>query len=387
VSARSADIDPSTDGFDGAGRAGTVIFVTQVLDPDDPVLGFVPIYLRPLSARVDRLVVIANEVRAVPPDLDAEVLSLGKEHGYGRARRLARYQSFLSRYGAGSPSAVMAHMCPIYLSLAAPVGRLHAMRMLLWFAHPADTWRLRVAERVADAVVTTSPGSYPHPSAKLHCIGQGIDVQTFAASPATDGPLRLLALGRTSPDKGYPVLIEAVAKVIRRGTPVELRIVGSATTPAEHRHRSELERLVADAGLTGQVIIEAGVPHAEVPELIAGSSVLVNTTVDGSCDKTVFEAAACGRVVLASSRSFEAFLSGLSTYLRYRPGDVDQLADRIVEVGALSLESRRELGLELRDRVVREHSNLHWAEQVAALATQPRTTASSAAMAGKGATR
>ena len=43
-----------------------LVFVTQVLDPDDAVLGFVPNYLRPLARRVDRLVVIANEVRAIP---------------------------------------------------------------------------------------------------------------------------------------------------------------------------------------------------------------------------------------------------------------------------------------------------------------------------------
>ena len=67
----------------------TLAFVTQVLDPNDPVLGFVPSYLRPLSRRVDHLVVIANEVRSVPNDLDAEVVSLGKEKGHGRQRRLA----------------------------------------------------------------------------------------------------------------------------------------------------------------------------------------------------------------------------------------------------------------------------------------------------------
>ena len=67
----SDPVRPDATKLDCGSQAGAIsamtrlVFVTQVLDPEDAVLGFVPNYLRPLACRVDRLVVIANEVREI----------------------------------------------------------------------------------------------------------------------------------------------------------------------------------------------------------------------------------------------------------------------------------------------------------------------------------
>ncbi len=314
-------------------RLTTLVFVTQVLDPNDPVLGFVPSYLRPLSRRVDHLVVIANEVRSVPHDLNAEVVSLGKEKGHGRQRRLARYEATLGRLALRRGSAaIVAHMCPIYLVLASPVAKLAGMRSLLWFAGPWDTFRLRTAERMTDAIVTTSQSSYPRRSSKVHAIGQAIDLDIFAYCPRSDHrePFTLLALGRTAPAKNFPMIIQATAYARERGASVVLRIVGASTTPAEVQHRRELEKVIAELGVSDVVTLESGVPHEAVPDLIKRSSALVNATVEGSGDKTVFEAAASGRPVLATSHTFDSLLRGLPLELHFQADDVHILTDKIV---------------------------------------------------------
>ena len=79
----------------------TLVFVTQLIDPDDPVLGFVVPQIRVLTERFD-VVVIANEVRRVPSDLSAEVVSLGKEHGAGRLTRGARFARPWARRRGGT---------------------------------------------------------------------------------------------------------------------------------------------------------------------------------------------------------------------------------------------------------------------------------------------
>jgi glycosyltransferase involved in cell wall biosynthesis len=347
-------------------RGRTLIFVTQTLDPADSVLGFVPTYLSPLSRRVERLVVIANEVRSVPEGLNAEVISLGKELGHSRARRFLRYETVLSQLARRrGPTSLIAHMCPIYLTLAAPIMRAADAPTLLWFAHPADSPTLRMAERLAAAVITTAPGSYPRESRKVHYIGQGIDMATFQfAPPDTGRGLNLVALGRTSPDKRFPLIIEALRRVRTRGVAASLRIVGPATTGAEIRHRADLDRVIADPALGGSVSLHDGVEHACVPRLLSESSALVNATADGSADKTVFETAACGRPVLAASRAFDSLLEGLPLDLRFAPDDLDGLTEGIVGLARASSAELASISRELRSRVEREHSNDHWADQV-----------------------
>lgn len=61
------------------------------------------------------------------------------------------------------------------------------------------------------------------------------------------GPIRLLAVGRLSPEKGYLRLLDAVAKLHARGAGATLTIVG------EGMHRKEIERCIRDRGLESVV--------------------------------------------------------------------------------------------------------------------------------------
>ena len=82
---------------------------------------------------------------------------------------------------------------------------------------------LRLAERLADVVVTAFPGSYPRRGPKVVPIGHAIDTEHIPAVPVTctaGDALRLLALGRTSPVKRYDLLIDATARAWRAGADV-----------------------------------------------------------------------------------------------------------------------------------------------------------------------
>jgi glycosyltransferase involved in cell wall biosynthesis len=202
----------------------------------------------------------------------------------------------------------------------------------------------------------------------VHCIGQGIDVATFAYAPPECGRgLKLVALGRTSSDKRFPMIIEALRRVRKQGVLATLRIVGPATTDAERQHRADLATTIADPALCGSVSLHDGVDHACIPRLLRRSSALVNTTADGSADKTVFEAAACGRPVLAASRAFDGLLRDLPLDLQFAPDDLDGLTERIVGLARASNAEMVLTSSELRGRVEREHSNDHWADQVLAV--------------------
>lgn len=345
--------------------AQRLAFVTQVVDPDDPVLGFTVEWIRALACRTERMVVIANEVRSVPDDLGATVLSLGKEDGGRRPVRGARYIRYLvSTIRSVRPDALFVHMCPVYLNLAAPVLRAYRIPALLWFAHPRDSASLRLAERLAAVVLTSLPGAFPFPSAKVRVIGQAIPTEAFAAVPALQptGELRLLALGRLSPVKGLTAMISAVATLRSQGVPAYLRIVGGATTDVEVAYAEELRRLAAD--LEGAVRLDPPVPYPQVGALLAACDVLVNATRAGSGDKVVLEAMAAGRLAVWSNPCFDGLADGLPPRLRYREDDPEDLAAVLRGIWEAPAELRAQVADELAARTKEAHSLDRWAARV-----------------------
>lgn len=343
----------------------SLVFVTQLIDDDDPALGFVPGLIRGLTSSFDRVWVVANEVRGVSVDLDAEVVSLGKEHGAGRVSRSWAYLQTLSKISRERPGAIVAHMCPSYLNLAAPIAKPARIPLVLWFAHPSVTPTLRVAERLSHAVLTSLPGAFPLPSRKVRIIGQATNVRDFPYTPRQGrrDALQLLALGRTSPSKGLETIVRAVREV-RTDLDVTLRIVGPSLTLEEHMHRRSLGQLVEKLEMSHFVRIDSAIPRSGVVDALLHCDAVVNATRSGSGDKTVFEAMAVGRPVLASNLVFSDLLTDLPLDLTFAEGDQHQLAGRIHALDASTMEVRAAVSRELRRRVEQGHSIDHWCEEI-----------------------
>jgi glycosyltransferase involved in cell wall biosynthesis len=232
---------------------------------------------------------------------------------------------------------------------------------------------LRVAERLADVVVTALPGSYPRRAAKVVPIGHAIDtdgMQQIAIHRRPDEPLRLLALGRTSPVKGYRVMIRAAACARDAGADVQLRIVGPSVTSTEAQHRRELEQLVESSDTP--VLIDGAVARGEVAQVLTDAHALVNTTERGSADKVVFEAMAAGRPVLVTSEAFSPLVADLPLALLSPPNDADALAAGITALATAPAAVLDAVGTELRRRVERDHSLRHWAQALRNLLTTGR---------------
>ena len=327
-----------------------LVFVTQELDPEHPALAATGSQVAALARRVDELVVLAANV--VPDRLPANVRV--REFGAGlRVGRGARFEAGLARE-LGGLGAVVAHMCPIYAVLAAPLVRPLRIPLVLWFAHWRASPMLRAAARVSTAVASVDRRSFPLPSRKLHAIGHGTELSRFTCSDRSgDGPLRLLALGRYSPAKGLEVVVRALAV-----TDALLTVHGPALTEEERAHRSELSRLVAELGVAERVRLEDAVPYAEVPGLLARADALVDNMRAGAPDKVVYEAAASCLPVLASNPVFDDLLG---PELRFERESPQQLTERIQSLARLD---RVAIGRELRRRVEERHHVDGWADGI-----------------------
>src|SRR5205085_7614771 len=174
---------------------------------------------------------------------------------------------------------------PEYLTLAPPLAKARGVRLLLWFAHPADSWRLATAERLADRILTSLPGSYPRSSPKVLVIGQAIDTDRYALMPTRSGAdreLRLVAIGRMSDAKRYDLALDAVCIARARGVDVSLRIVGPSLNAAERVVERDLRGAIESRGVAGSAHLEPAVEPSSIPEVFGAADALPNTTLDGS---------------------------------------------------------------------------------------------------------
>jgi glycosyltransferase involved in cell wall biosynthesis len=332
-----------------------LVFVTQRIDPADPVLGATVPMARALAERVDEVAVLCDTAvsGALPPNCRVRTFGTSTRGGRG-----LRFEAALARELRPRPLAVVAHMVPLYALLAAPLVRPLGIPLLLWYTHWQSHLTLRAAERVCTAIVSVDRRSFPLDSPKVRPIGHGIDVAEFACSDgARDGPLRALALGRYSPAKGIQYVILGVQEAAARGLDVRLEVHGPAD--GWETVKDGLAGMVERLGLGDRVSLGGPVPRSEIPSLFARTDVLIDNMQAGAPDKVVYEAAASCLPVLASNPVFDDLLP---PELHFRREDPETLADAL-----LRLDRRRRP--ELRERVAERHSVGSWADGILKAAT------------------
>src|SRR5580765_3198976 len=107
-----------------------LVFVTQQVDPAHPALAATVPKLRALAERVDEVVVLADgAVGEVLPE-NTRVRLFRDRRKVGRG---VRFETALARELTPRPIGVVAHMCPIYAVLAAPLARPIGVPVVLWY--------------------------------------------------------------------------------------------------------------------------------------------------------------------------------------------------------------------------------------------------------------
>jgi len=334
-----------------------VVFITQQVDPGHPALAATVPKLRALAELVDEVVVLADGAVDDVLPANCRVRTFRAGHKVGRG---VRFEAALARELRGlRGGAVVAHMCPIYAVLAAPLVRPLRVPLVLWFTHWRASRMLRAAERVSTGVASVDVRSFPLGSGKVRAIGHGIDLSEFPCSPVRDDSgARLLALGRYSPAKGLDVVVRAVAEA---GDEATLDVYGPSLSEEERAHRGELERLAANLELDGRVLLGDAVQRSEIPGLFMTHDALVNNMRAGAPDKVVYEAGAGCLPVLASNPVFDSFLDAEQRFPREDPAE---LAARIRTLAGMSRADRAEIGRRLRERVEAGHSVQSWARGI-----------------------
>jgi glycosyltransferase involved in cell wall biosynthesis len=208
------------------------------------------------------------------------------------------------------------------------------------------------------------------PKARIVLAYHGVDSNRFAPARtqhADMGPVRILAVGRLVPKKGYPVLLEALHRLVASGTDLRCQIVGAGDLAGE------LAASIARLGLSGVVTLSGASTHQEVAQAYRRADLFVQSSVvlpDGDRDgipNSLLEAMASGLAVVASSvAGIPEILTDGRTGLLVPPGDVGALAGALGRL-AHDPASRASLGRAARDYVVEHLDRTACGQHTAAL--------------------
>jgi len=335
-----------------------LLFLTQVLDRQDAILGFVPRWIEGLARRCERVRVVALEtgdLAGLPANVDVRVI--GRR---GALLRWWRYQSCLREaLGRDGFDAVLAHMVPRYALLSAGPARRHGARLYLWYTHAGVDRRLERALAQVEKVFTASPESLRVDTPRRVVTGHGIDLDHFrTGGTAPVRPARILSVGRLTPAKDPLTILEALALLRARGHELALDLVGGERTVQDRPYREQLDRRLRQLELVPFVNLAGEVPYRALPPWYERASVVVNASSTGSLDKVLLEAMAMQRPVLSCSDAAPAVFAGLGERGRslvFRRGDAEQLAQRIEELLQLEAGALDALGRDLRALAARDH--------------------------------
>lgn len=204
-----------------------------------------------------------------------------------------------------------------------------------------STWLRRIC-RDADRVIAISQFNKTYLDEALAGTAATISLRYNALELArfpfheplpVSNPLKIVAIGRLVPKKGFSDLINAVAKMRDKGYQIDLSIGGAGELYSELQAQILEERLEESARLLGPL------NQQEVRNLIKNSHVFVAPCVpaaDGNIDglpTVVLEAMASGIPVIATSVTGlpEVIRTG-ETGILLEPNDVDGLAAALEDV-------------------------------------------------------
>ncbi|WOI55707.1 glycosyltransferase [Palleronia sp. LCG004] len=117
------------------------------------------------------------------------------------------------------------------------------------------------------------------PADKIIVIGSPIDTRAFsppANRRVSEGPTRLVAVGRLVEKKGFSDAVAAIGHLIREGHDVTLEILGDGPL------RSALAAQISEAGLTDRVMLAGSADRGQVIEALHRADIALTPSVRAS---------------------------------------------------------------------------------------------------------
>ena len=225
----------------------------------------------------------------------------------------------------------------------------------------------RICERLLHRVILVSEATRWNfaPIAKQTLIYNGVDLDAFQASPeevqdlraellpdVSDASIVAGVVTRITPEKGIHFLVRAIAALkglpLMTGTDIKLLIVGGPYFQKDIDYMNELKQEVADLGVENSIIFTGFLSDTRVVTSLL-DIVLVPSIIPEACPRTIIEAMAVGKPVIATPLGGSKELVTPDTGILVPPEDASAIADAIA-ILTTDRERLRALGKASRNR-------------------------------------
>lgn len=328
-----------------------------MVDQNYDVLGFFVEWIAGFSKKFEKVTVICLKMGEYDLPNNVKVLSLGKEKSVSKLSYLWNFYKYIWQE-RNNYDAVFVHNNPRYILLGWPIWKIFNKKISLWYAHGYAPLMLKIADKLVNIAFTSTEEGYRLNNNKLKIVGQGIDTELFRPNSKLEirnsNLIKIVSVGRISPSKDYETLIGAIKLLADENIYVE--IAGQPAIKSDEDYLTKLNTKTKENGLTDRFALTGPIANKELPKFLQSADIFVNMSHTGSLDKAVLEAMACGLPVLTCNEALRGVLGPYADELMYPTENHERLANGLRRLILMSDRERKELGLKLRDFVVKNHS-------------------------------
>ena len=339
-----------------------ILVITQKYDINDSNLGAFIDWWDRLACQLEKVYILALEKQSEPTLSNMEVVSMGKERGGGFLGKIYGFYSGFFKV-IGKTDAILVHMIPKYVILAAPVAFIYRKPIYMWYTGVSVHWKLRLAVLFCKKVFTAHEAAMRIETPKRVITGHGIDVSKFV--PAAHLPqgdkipqkITILSVGRITPSKQHDFVIRAVADLIKLGYNLKLKIIGGIIQEYHQGYFEILKKLAKDLKVDEKIEFSGPVSYDKMPECFQNADILINAVPFGGLDKVVLEAMASGVIPLTSNSAFKnVFPAESADNFIFKPINAEDLKIKLKNIIDNHLYQNEALLQKLREIVVKNHN-------------------------------
>lgn len=215
----------------------------------------------------------------------------------------------------------------------------------------------KICEKLLNRVILVSEATRWDfaPTAKQTLIYNGVDLEAFQASQAevetlrselfsenakpieseSELPILVGVVTRITPEKGIHFLVKAMAELknilLNESVDVKLLIVGGPYFQKDHDYMASLKQEVADLGVADSVIFTGFLSDTRVVTTLL-DIVLVPSIIPEACPRTIIEAMAVGKPVIATPLGGSKELVTPETGILVPPENAEAIASAIAKL-------------------------------------------------------